>query len=378
MNKLVIIPDSFKGTLSSQRVCEIVAGCARRVFPGCEIQSIPVADGGEGSVDAFLASMGGERVEKAVTGPWFERCEGFYGLLRGGETAVVEMAAAAGLPMVGERRDPSATTTYGVGELILDAARRGAKQIIVGLGGSATNDGGCGAAAAVGVKFFDASGESFVPVGGTLEKIARIDAGGMDGALGGVEITAMCDIDNPLCGARGAAAVFGPQKGADEDMVARLDTGLGHLAEVIRRDLGVSVSELPGAGAAGGMGAGMAAFFGAALRPGIDTVLDTVGFDGAIAGADAVITGEGKLDSQSLGGKVVIGVARRAAKQGARVIALVGGADYGAEAAWDEGVTAVFPISRLPQDFELLKPHSEENLAFAAENVLRLLKSAGI
>ena len=378
MKKLVIIPDSFKGTLSSARICELVGGCARRIFPGCEVRSIPVADGGEGSVDAFLAASGGERVSLEVTGPWFERCESFYGLLDGGSTAVIEMAAAAGLPMVGERRDPGATTTFGVGELMLDAARRGAKRIILGLGGSATNDGGCGAAAAAGVRFYNAAGESFVPTGGTLGDIARIDASGLDGALRALEITAMCDIDNPMTGPNGAAYVFGPQKGADPAMVESLDAGLRHLAELLRRDVHADVEKLPGAGAAGAMGAGMAALFGARLRAGIETVLDVVGFDEAIADADAVITGEGKLDSQSLGGKVVIGVARRAAAQSKRVIALVGGADYGAEAAWAEGVTAVFAINRLPQDFELLKPHSEENLVFAAENILRLLKSAGM
>ena len=378
MKKLVIIPDSFKGTLSSARICELVSGCARRIFPGCEVRSIPVADGGEGSVDAFLAAVGGERVSLEVTGPWFERCESFYGLLDGGGTAVIEMAAAAGLPMVGERRDPGATTTFGVGELLLDAARRGAKRIILGLGGSATNDGGCGAAAAAGVRFYNAAGESLVRTGGTLGDIARIDASGLDGALRALEITAMCDIDNPMTGPNGAAYVFGPQKGADPAMVESLDAGLRHLAELLRRDVHADVEKLPGAGAAGAMGAGMAALFGARLRAGIETVLDVVGFDEAIADADAVITGEGKLDSQSLGGKVVIGVARRAAAQSKRVIALVGGADYGAEAAWAEGVTAVFAINRLPQDFELLKPHSEENLVFAAENILRLLKSAGM
>ncbi len=378
MKKLVIIPDSFKGTLSSARICELVSGCAQRIFPGCEVRSIPVADGGEGSVDAFLAAVGGERVSLEVTGPWFERCASFSGLLDGGGTAVIEMAAAAGLPMVGERRDPGATTTFGVGELLLDAARRGAKRIILGLGGSATNDGGCGAAAAAGVRFYNAAGESFVPTGGTLGDIARIDASGLDGALRALEITAMCDIDNPMTGPNGAAYVFGPQKGADPAMVESLDAGLRHLAELLRRDVHADVEKLPGAGAAGAMGAGMAALFGARLRAGIETVLDVVGFDEAIADADAVITGEGKLDSQSLGGKVVIGVARRAAAQSKRVIALVGGADYGAEAAWAEGVTAVFAINRLPQDFELLKPHSEENLVFAAENILRLLKSAGM
>ena len=376
VKKVVLIPDSFKGTLSSMRICELMAECVTRVFPGCEVRSIPVADGGEGSVDAFLAAAGGERVEAEVTGPWFESCRAHYGLLEGGTTAVLEMASAAGLPMVGERRDPSGTTTYGVGELLLDAAERGAGRLILGLGGSATNDGGCGAAAAAGVRFFDAAGRSFVPTGGTLADIARIDVSGLSPALRGVEITAMCDIDNPMFGENGAAYVFGPQKGADPEMVERLDAGLRHLAAVMLRDTGADVAKLPGAGAAGAMGAGMAAFFGAVLRPGIDTVLDTVGFDATAADADVIFTGVGRLDSQSLRGKVVIGVARRAAALGKPVIAVVGGADYGAEAAWSEGVTAIFPINRLPQDYSILKGRSEENLRFTFENILRTLKSA--
>lgn len=377
MKKAVIIPDSFKGTLSSLRICELMRGCIEELFPGCETVSIPVADGGEGSVEAFLEAVGGRRVEVQVTGPWFEPCTAHYGLLRDGGTAVLEMAAAAGLPMVGERRDPSRTTTYGLGELLLHAVENGARRIILGLGGSATNDGGCGAAAAAGVRFLDRDGRAFVPVGGTPRDIAGIDMTGLDPRLRGIELTAMCDIDNPLFGENGAAYVFGPQKGADEAMVRELDEGLRHLAGVIRRDTGADVSLLPGSGAAGGMGAGMAAFFGAQLRSGIETVLDVTGFDSAAAGADYIFTGEGKLDSQSLRGKVVIGVARRTAKLGVPVIAIVGGADYGAEAAWAEGVTAVFTTNRLPQDFALLRPHSEENLVFTFRNILRTLKAAG-
>lgn len=377
MKKAVLIPDSFKGTLSSLRICELMRGCIEELFPGCETVSIPVADGGEGSVEAFLQAVGGRRVQARVTGPWFEPCTARYGLLDGGGTAVLEMAAAAGLPMVGERRDPSRTTTFGLGELLLHAVRGGARRVILGLGGSATNDGGCGAAAAAGVRFLDRDGRAFVPVGGTLRDIDRIDLSGLDPCLRGVEITAMCDIDNPLFGENGAAYVFGPQKGADAAMVRELDEGLRHLAEVIRRDTGADAALLPGSGAAGGMGAGMAAFFGAQLRPGIETVLDAARFDEAAAGADFIFTGEGKLDSQSLRGKVVIGVARRAARLGVPVIAIVGGADYGAEAAWAEGVAAVFTTNRLPQDLSLLAPHSEENLAFTFENVLRALRAAG-
>lgn len=376
LRKAVIIPDSFKGTISSQRICELMSQIVERVFPGCELRAIPVADGGEGSVDAFLASVGGERVEAEITGPWFERRTAQYGLLNGGKTAVLEMAAAAGLPLVGDRRDPSRTTTYGLGELLIHAADRGAGRFILGLGGSATNDGGCGAAAAAGVRFYDRSGKSFIPTGCTLKDISHIDVSGLHPALREAEMTAMCDIDNPMYGKNGAAYVFGPQKGADAAMVSELDDGLRHLAGVILRDTGADVARLPGAGAAGAMGAGMAAFFGARLSPGIDIVLDTVGFDEAIANADVIFTGEGRLDSQSLRGKVVIGVARRASKQGKPVIAVVGGADYGAEAAWDAGVTAVFPTSRLPQDFSVLKEHSEENLVFTFENILRMLKAS--
>ena len=378
MEKILLVPDSFKGTLSSRQVCQVMAGQLRRFFPQAQVKSIPVADGGEGSVDAFLTAVGGEKVTKQVTGPWFEQCSGYYGLIDNGATAVLEMAAAAGLPMVGDHKDPRGTTTFGVGELLADAARSGAKRLVIGLGGSATNDGGCGAAAAAGVKFYNAAGESFVPVGGTLKDIERIDMSMRDPAFDKVEIVTMCDIDNPMYGETGAAYIFGPQKGADPEMVKFLDQGLRHLSEVIKRDVGVDVADMPGAGAAGAMGAGMVAFFGSRLQMGIETVLDTVEFDKAIADADIIFTGEGKIDSQSLRGKVVIGVARRAAKQDKPVIAIVGGADYDVDAAYGEGVTAIFPINRLPQDFSVLKEHSEENLGFAVENVLRALSVAGM
>lgn len=375
MKKAVLIPDSFKGTMSSARICEIMRGRIEALFPGCLVASIPVADGGEGSVDAFLSALGGEKVYKSVKGPYFEDLRSFYGLTDNGATAVVEMAAAAGLPLVGDRRDPSKTTTFGVGELILDAAKSGAKRLVVGLGGSATNDCGCGAAAAAGVRFYNEAGEEFVPVGGTLQDVKRIDMSGRDPAIDGVELVTMCDIDNPMYGETGAAYIFGPQKGADPEMVKRLDAGLRNISEVIKRDLGVDVSALPGAGAAGAMGAGMVAFFGSRLEMGIETVLDSVRFEEVIADADVIFTGEGKIDSQSLRGKVVIGVARRARKLSKPVVAVVGGADYDVDAAFGEGVTAIFPISRLPQDFSILKERSEENLAFTMENVLRLMKA---
>jgi glycerate kinase len=374
MKKAILIPDSFKGTLSSSEICSIIRERIHERFPGCETVSIPVADGGEGSVDAFIAAVGGEKRYLDAAGPYFEKMRAFYGLLVGGKTAVVEMAATAGLPLVENRKDPSRTTTYGVGELILAAAESDAERIVVGLGGSATNDAGCGAAAAAGVRFLDRDGKPFVPVGGTLKDVEHIDVSGLSPALRGIEIVTMCDIDNPMYGPNGAAAIFAPQKGAGPEMVAGLDAGLRHLAGVIARDLGTGIADIPGAGAAGAMGAGMVAFFGSNLRMGIETVLDTVDFERAAADADIIFTGEGKIDSQSLSGKVVIGVARRARKLGKPVIAVVGGADYNIEAAYAEGVSAIFPINRLPQDFSLLRAKSAENLAFTVDNILRLLQ----
>ena len=374
MKKAVLIPDSFKGTLSSARICEIMEKQIKRHFPNCTVVGIPVADGGEGSVDAFLTALGGEKIFVEVAGPYFEPMRAFYGLIDEGRTAVIEMAACAGLPLVGDRKDPSKTTTYGVGQLIRDAAKRGVKKIIVGLGGSATTDAGCGAAAAVGVKFFNAAGASFVPVGGTLKDVVRIDMADAPAQLKDVEIVTMCDIDNPMYGLHGAAYVFGPQKGADEAMVRMLDEGLRHLGEIIRSDLGRDLTQIPGGGAAGAMGVGMVAFFGSSLQMGIETVLDTVGFDRIVADADAVFTGEGKIDSQSLRGKVVIGVARRAKKQKVPVIAVVGGADLDVDDAYDEGVRAIFTINRLPQDLSVSSAFSDVNLGFTMDNILRMMK----
>lgn len=375
MKKVVLIPDSFKGTLSSAKICEIIEISVKKHFPQCEVVSIPVADGGEGSVDCFITALGGEKVHVTVKNPYFEDMDSFYGVIGNGNTAIVEMAACAGLPLVEERKDPRKTTTYGVGQLILAAANRGVKKIIVGLGGSSTNDGGCGAAAAIGVKFFNAQGAEFIPTGGTLKDIARIDMSGKNEILDGIEIITMCDIDNPMYGPTGASHVFGPQKGADPEMVLFLDRGVKHLAEIINKDLKMDLSQIPGTGAAGAMGAGMIAFFDSKLQMGIETVLDTVNFSSVIAGADMVFTGEGKIDSQSLRGKVVIGVAKRAKDQNLPVIVITGGADEGIAAAYDLGVTSIFTINRLPQDFSISRRQSVENMTFAIDNLLRLIKS---
>lgn len=373
MEKILLVPDSFKGTLSSRQVCQVMAGQLRRFFPQAQVKSIPVADGGEGSVEAFLAAAGGERRTRTVTGPFGEPVEAFYGILGDGRTAVIEMAACAGLPLAEGRLNPERATTYGVGELLLAAKEAGCTKAILGLGGSCTNDGGVGAAAALGAKFTRADGAAFIPSGGTLGEIAALDVSPVAQALQGMELTAMCDIDNPLYGEAGAAAVFAPQKGADAAMVARLDAGLRHLGQVSARCLGRDFSHLPGAGAAGGLGFGMAAFCGAQLRMGIDAVLDAVGFDSLLPGTDVVFTGEGKIDSQSARGKVVSGVAARCRKAGVPVVAVVGQIDQGFEEMYQQGLTAVFSINRAAQPFAESRFHAGENLALTMENIARLL-----
>ena len=371
MERYVLVPDSFKGTLGSGEICAILREEILRAKPDAEVVSIPVADGGEGSVDAFLTAVGGQRVQVPCHGPHMEEMTGFYGLLPDG-TAVVEMAAAAGLPLAGNRLEPDTATTYGVGELMADAAARGARCIILGLGGSATNDGGCGAAAALGARFLDGRGKTLLPTGGNLDSIARIDLGGQRPLP---EITVMCDIDNPLCGPTGASEVFGPQKGADPEMVRRLDGNLRHLAEVIRRDLGAEILDLPGAGAAGGMGGGAAAFWNGKLRMGIETVLDTVDFDEIVRGARLVITGEGCLDGQSLRGKVVSGVAARARRAGVPVVALVGAVGEGADGIYDLGVCGVFTTNHRPEPFEEARLHAADNLRRTIRNLMGFLKA---
>lgn len=373
MEKILLVPDSFKGTLSSRQVCQVMAGQLRRFFPQAQVKSIPVADGGEGSVEAFLAAAGGERRTRTVTGPFGEPVEAFYGILGDGRTAVIEMAACAGLPLAEGRLNPERATTYGVGELLLAAKEAGCTKAILGLGGSCTNDGGAGAAVALGAKFTRADGTAFVPTGGTLGEIAALDVSPVAQALQGMELTAMCDIDNPLYGDAGAAAVFAPQKGADAAMVARLDAGLRHLGQVSARCLGRDFSHLPGAGAAGGLGFGMAAFCGAQLRMGIDAVLDAVGFDSLLPGTDMVFTGEGKIDSQSARGKVVSGVAARCRKAGVPVVAVVGQIGQGFEEMYQQGLTAVFSINRAAQPFAESRFHAGENLALTMENIARLL-----
>lgn len=373
MKKILLIPDSFKGTMSSAEICEIMAETLHRYFPTADVRAIPVADGGEGTVDAFLTAMGGEKVFLSVTGPLGAPVDAFYGRI--GNTAIIEMAAAAGLPLIPGQLDPEGATTYGVGELIRHALSAGAKRLVVGLGGSATTDGGCGAAAALGVRFYNTRGESFIPVGRTLKDIARIDLSGRDIALTTAEVVTMCDISNPLTGPQGAAFVFSPQKGADNAAVQRLDAGLAHLAQVVRTQLLREIETMPGAGAAGGMGGGMAAFLDSRLDMGIETVLDTVCFDDLLQDTSLVFTGEGKLDSQSLGGKVVIGVARRAKAKNVPVLAIVGDIGDPIEDAYAQGITGIFSINRVAVPYAQAKPRAKEDLRRTMDNLCRFLQA---
>ena len=374
MKKVIIIPDSFKGTLSAKQICRILKEKVHQQFPACEVVTVPVADGGEGSVDCFLEALGGRKETVQVHGPYMELMEAEYGSLSDG-TAVVEMASCAGLPLVEDRKNPKKTTTYGVGELILAAAKAGSKRIITGLGGSCTNDGGCGMAAALGIRFYDAQDREFVPTGGTLKEIRRIDMSRREKLLDQIELLAMCDITNPLTGPEGAAHVFSPQKGADEGMIQELEAGMVHYASILEQTVQIpKIRELPGGGAAGGMGTGMAALLGAKLIPGIQAVLDTVQIDTLAEHADLILTGEGKIDSQSIHGKVLSGIARRGKALGIPVVAIAGGIDREAlPELYRDGLTAAFSINQLPEDFSVSRGKSMENLKTEMENLLRLI-----
>lgn len=374
MQNFILVPDSFKGTLSAIEVCNIMKSSIKKLYKDANIISVPVADGGEGTVDAFLYALGGEKKSVWVSDAFNEQKILIHYAMLKDDIAVIEMAACAGLPLVKNRLEPDKTTTFGVGELIIDAIDSGAKKIILGLGGSATNDGGCGMATALGVKFKDEQDQEFIPTGGTLSQIYKIDMNNIYPKIKDVEFISMCDVDNPLCGRLGASAVFAPQKGADEDMVRLLDEGLAHLAKIIKRDLHIEVKDIKGAGAAGGLGAGSIAFLQSKLTKGIDVILDTINFDELVSKADIVFTGEGKFDSQSLHGKVVMGVANRSQKYKTPVIVVTGAIGENIQEAYNKGITAIFSINKEPMEFSKSALKSKENMILTMENILRLLK----
>lgn len=338
---ILLAPDSFKGTLSAREVCEIEARAIRDVLPDAHVTMLPMADGGEGMVDAYLSVFGGERAARCVTGPNGNPVNAAYALMPDG-SAAIEMAAAAGLPLMRGRLNPLHATTYGVGELLRDAQRRGAKRILLGLGGSATNDCGIGMAAALGWRFLDADGAQVAPLAENLGKIAAIVP---PQERLRAEVLAACDVDNPLLGAHGATCVFGPQKGVTEEIKPRLEAGMAHFAAVLNKTFPSFDAAAPGAGAAGGMGAAVVTFLGGTLRPGIELLLDAAKFDAYLARADLVITGEGRMDAQSLHGKVPCGVGKRAKRVGKPCIAICGALGDGAEALTVVGITAFYAAS---------------------------------
>jgi glycerate kinase len=377
--KVVVAPDSFKECLSAPQVAEAMADGVRAAAPDAQVTSVPMADGGEGTVQALVAATGGALHNATVTGPLGEPVEAEFGILGDGETAVIEMAAASGLPLVPpERRDPTRTTTFGTGELIRAALDRGARHLILGIGGSATVDGGAGMAQALGVRLLGAEGQPLGRGGGALERLDTIDLSGRDPRPADVTCEVASDVDNPLIGPRGAARVYAPQKGATPQMVESLEANLTRLADVVERDLDVQVRDLPGAGAAGGLGAGLVAFLGAALRPGVELVIEAVHLDEALAGADLALVGEGQLDGQTAFGKVPVGVARVAAKQDIPVVALAGALGDGWEAVLDEGITACLPIADGPMGREASYKRASELLTRTAEQVTRLFLAGAL
>ncbi len=374
--KILVASDSFKGSLSSIRVGEAVTEGIQRVFPEASIRTIPIADGGEGTVEALVTASGGRYLQKIVSSPLGEPIEAVMGMLPD-DTAVIEMAAASGLPLVPQnKRNPLITSTRGTGELIKAALDEGAKKILIGIGGSATNDGGAGLAQALGVKLLDSSGNELPPGGASLADLAIVDMSNIDTRLNDVLITVICDVDNPLCGPRGASAVYGPQKGATPDMVRYLDDCLKHFAQVIQGQLGMDIVNIPGAGAAGGLGGGLLAFTRAQLKSGTEAVLDTIRFDDLLEDYDLIITGEGRIDAQSAYGKVPKGVGTRAKKHGKPVIAIVGSVGEGAEVMHEHGINAIVPIVNRPMTLEEAVADAYELIVQTSERVSRVLRTA--
>jgi glycerate kinase len=374
--KIVLAPDSFKGNLTSLQVAAALEKGIRRVLPNAKCIKVPMADGGEGTVQSLVDGAGGKFIRKKVTGPAGKPVMARYGLLADGTTAVIEMAEASGLPYVkGKEKNPMKTTSYGTGELILDAIHKGANKIILGIGGSATTDGGMGMAQALGIKFLDRNGNEIKEygAGGMLNKIAKIDMSGIDARINKTKIIVASDVENPLYGNKGAAHVFGPQKGATPAMVKTLDANLKYFGNLIKKDLRKDVTTLKGAGAAGGLGAGLVAFTGAKLKSGIDIVVDATKLKKHLKGADLVITGEGRVDSQTAFGKTPAGVAKAAKQFKVATIAIGGGITDDAREVFTHGIDGLASACARDMALEDAIKNSKDHLANAAERVIRLV-----
>lgn len=365
--KIVIAPDSFKGTMSSAEVCGIIRRAVLKAMPNADITTVAIADGGEGSIDAILQSAAGKKVFCEVTNPDFEKVFAYYAMLDNGKTAVIETAQCAGLTL-SKLKNPELTTTYGIGELICDALSKGVENIFLALGGSSTNDCGTGMAAALGARFFDNNGNVFIPTGGTLQRVQSFDLAPLKRRMSGITVKAMCDVKNPLYGENGAAYVYAPQKGADNSQVKTLDSGLRHIAGIIQNELGTDVNTLPGAGAAGGLGAAAVAFFGGTLVSGIDAVLDICGFDQLAANADFIITGEGSFDTQSLMGKVVQGISLKKPEK-AKLIVIAGRNSVPESVYLNAGIFKVFQTSAGNNSFDEIKRTCREDLFNTVFNI---------
>ncbi|SDD16405.1 glycerate kinase [Massilia sp. PDC64] len=370
--KIVIAPDSFKESLSALQVADAIEAGMREVWPDATYVKVPVADGGEGTVQAMIDATGGRRVDVRVTGPLGQAVDAFYGV--SGDLAVIEMAAASGLEGVPpDLRDPRTATSRGTGELIRAALDAGARRFVLGVGGSATNDGGAGMLQALGVRLLDADGRDLGPGGAELARLDRIDVAGLDPRVREAEFRIACDVDNPLVGPRGASAVFGPQKGATPAMVAQLDAALAHYADVIRRDLDQDVAQLPGAGAGGGIAAAMVVFLKGQLRPGVEIVMEAVGLDAALCDADLVVTGEGRIDGQTVHGKTPMGVANVARRHGKPVVAIGGSLAVDADAVHARGIEVVVAAVARPCSVAEALAEGADNLRRAARNLAAAL-----
>ncbi|EGT5702129.1 glycerate kinase [Cronobacter sakazakii] len=377
LKKIVIAPDSFKESLSAMDVAKAIEAGFREIYPQANYVCVPMADGGEGTVEAMVAATGGQIITTPVTAPLGNKVDGFFGLLGDGETAVVEMAAASGLHLVPTaQRDPRITTSYGTGELILAALERGVKAIIIGIGGSATNDGGAGMMQALGARFLDGEGRELAPGGAALARLERLDLSALDPRLAQVNVTAACDVDNPLCGEKGASAVFGPQKGATPAMVTELDAALRRFGEQLEAATGKAIISAPGAGAAGGMGAALLGMLNAELRPGIEIVIESLGLAQAVRDADLVITGEGRLDSQSIHGKTPVGVARVAKQFQRPVVAIAGSLTPDYQIVHEHGIDAAFSVIDRIVTLQEALDDAERNLRVTARNVAALWRLA--
>lgn len=372
--RIIVAPDSFKGSVSALGVAEAMARGIRAVFAEASIHLIPIADGGEGTVEALVAATGGQLRHSEVRGPLGEPVRAHWGVSGDGTTAFIEMASASGLPLVpADRRDPRVTSTYGTGQLMKAALDAGLRNLVVGIGGSATNDGGTGMARALGARFLDAEGHDLPEGGGALARLARVELSGLDPRLLDVNLLVACDVDNPLCGPRGASAIYGPQKGATPPMVDDLDAALTVYAEVAKAATGRDVANLPGAGAAGGLGAGLLFFTPASLRPGVSIVLETTGFEALVRDADLVFTGEGRTDAQTAMGKAPVGVAALAKRHGVPVICLSGGLIEGADDVLAHGIDALASIVPAPMALEACMTQGAALLEAGATRACRLI-----